>query len=417
MLALATASTVQVQSGTTEQALAKLTAALKTVRATKPINTDRDAGPELTPVKQALREWVETQLPPPSKPGRIEGTLDVPDSGSLKQLAAQLTEKLDKASLTCGDLESPSYRCKGVDDFFETERGYVGPVQLGTLYSGSTQFLLLITGVGVQCGQDESVYIYQPEANRWKLVVESEQDDYRRGVYSVQNVTEVALSDSSAESNKAAPLPLVATLGFGPWCSSTWSSLTTRVWRISTATTSPKPLLDRTDGLWWGNGDFGNAELSESDFLVQRVDASMDAGVHHRMHVLHYRVGPDDQLTRIDPLALRPMDFVDEWLTSGWDEASKWLDKPEAGKSFKKAHQEGTADFDDSGKRCRADRSLWQVSLVDGRHFQVRWTAPCSGWSLFHLIRSPAATLSIPPPMTRRPYSRRQAGGPATDLQ
>lgn len=362
---------------------------LEAVRTTKASNSDRDAGPELTPVKLAFRRWVEAQLPPTSKPGRIEGTIVTPDPMSLSSLARQMNDALDKAQLTCGNFESDSYRCSGAPDNQQTERGYVGHLQLGLLDGG--RYLLVVTSVGVLCGEDESAYLYKPGASGWKLVFASEQDDYRKGHYSVQNFTEIAVSPWAGEGHADTP-PLVATLGYGPWCSSTWSALITRLWRMSPASVSPKPLIDRTDGLWWGDDDFGNATLTATDFLVQRVDRSIDDGVHHRMHVRHYRIGPGDRIQRVDPVALRPMDLVDEWLISDWNDAATWLerrtDRAEALRAHRKFKPYHRLYSFDGTKRCRADKTLWQVALSREAdepsdhspswtlYFMVRWTAP-----------------------------------------
>src|SRR5205807_6030565 len=47
--------------------------------------------------------------------------------------------------------------------------------------------------------------------------------------------------------------------------------------------------------------------------LMELRDRRIDVGVHSRAHVLHYdlRGAPE----RINPVALQPQDFVDEWLT------------------------------------------------------------------------------------------------------
>ena len=379
--------------------LADLKQALQAVRATKASNPERDAGPELNPVKVALRRWVEAQLPTPSMPGRIEGTIETPTAASLSALARQLNDELNNAQLTCGDFNAKSYRCgnpNDPDDIYATERGHVGVVQLGLLDYGT--YLLVVTGVGVLCGQDQSAYLYEADKGAWKLVFSSEQNDYRKGVYAVQNFTEIAVSpwvDGKPETH-----PLVATLGYGPWCSSTWSSLFTRLWRISTRTTSPKPLIDRTDGMWWGNEDYGAASLEPQDLLVQYTDASMDAGVHSRKHVRRYHVSPDDRIQRIDPVALRPMDFVDEWLKSDWTEASSWIDGSRSSVAFVHAHKQGPAEYEDTGKRCRSDPSLWQVVLAGRRYFQVRWSAPY----VFRLVA-----------VSRRPFAGCNIADPAAD--
>ena len=61
-------------------------------------------------------------------------------------------------------------------------------------------------------------------------------------------------------------------------------------------------------------------------YLHRRSDScglSIDGGILARQDVRHYRIdGPNAK--RIDPLALRPRDFVDEWLTHEWKEAAFW---------------------------------------------------------------------------------------------
>lgn len=356
--------------------LSRLTALVKQVRATPALNKERDAGPDLTPVKTALREWVETKLPAPTKPGRQKGSVETPDKWSLGKLADQLNDELDKAGLTCGDYTSATYRCQGADEYFETHRGAVGPVSLSTFDSGGTQYLALITRVGVLCGDDESFYLYRPEGSGWKLALASEQNDYREGTYAPQSLTQITVSDESSSADADRQEPLVATLGYGFWCSSTWSSLYTRLWRLVRDRSVARPLVNQANSMWWGNEDFGSASLNASGLLVEYTAASMDTGVHSRKHVLNFRVDPGDTITRIDPVALRPTDFVDEWLSMDWAQASQWVRKPAPLAPLQKAHARGPAEFDDTGKRCRNDDSLWQVSLVDGRHFKVRWTPP-----------------------------------------
>ena len=368
--------------------LSDLTRALQAVRAVKASNVENDAGPELTPVKVALRRWVEAQLPPVSEPGQAEGTIETPTVESLSALARHLSDELDQAKLICGGSGPASPQCKG-SEAFVSERGYVGGVQLGLLDYG--RYLLLVTGVGVQCGEDQSAYLYKGGPGGWKLVFASEQDDYRKDVYKVQNFTEIAVSGWAGEAQPDTP-PLVATLGYAPWCSSAWSALYTRLWRMSATSVTPKPLVDRTDGLWWGGDDFGSAELTANDLLVQHTDASIDTGVHHRMHVRHYRVGLGDRVERADPVALSPRDFVDEWLVSDWKEAGGWIEPGADRSGLLREH--GKFDYNrwaytfDGTKRCRNDRSLWQVALArepqdpndhspaTTSYFKVRWTAP-----------------------------------------
>lgn len=371
--------------------LADLKQALQAVRAAKPSNSDRDAGPELTPVKGALRRWVEAQLPPPSKPGRVEGTIVTPDASSLLTLGRQMNDALDEAQLTCGDFDSAFYRCgdrNDPDNFFVSERGHVGRVQLGLLDYG--RYLLVVTEVGVLCGEDQSAYLYKANARDWKLVFATERDDYRKGHYDPQNFLEIAVSPSTGEDSRA---PLIATLGFSPWCSSNWNELYTRLWRLSADDVSLKPLIDRDDGLYLGGDMVASAWLTKDDFLVEYEDASIDDAIMVRNHVHHYRIGSDGHVQRIGPVALSPTDFVDEWLSSNWPEAKDWL-APGADKAaLMRVHASDMSDtfageFQGKPKRCRGRRSTYQItfrldpSMRDKAgpertdYFEISWDPP-----------------------------------------
>jgi hypothetical protein len=42
-----------------------------------------------------------------------------------------------------------------------------------------SEFLVLRTGAGIECGFDESAYAYEWSADKWRRFWQSEQDDYR----------------------------------------------------------------------------------------------------------------------------------------------------------------------------------------------------------------------------------------------
>src|SRR6185312_12800072 len=63
------------------------------------------------------------------------------------------------------------------------------------------------------------------------------------------------------------------------------------------------------------------------DVLIEFTEASIDAGVHNREAVRHFLIN-GDQVRRVDPVALSPRDFVDEWLTRDWKESARWSASP-----------------------------------------------------------------------------------------
>ena len=354
---------------------ATLSAMLARLAASHGANTQRDAGPELTPVKQALRSWVERRLPP--LPGAGAAASNDPDA--LAQVAAAMNRALDEARLTCGGAGTADDRC-GDPAAQEDDRGHLGPVRLGWLDGG--RYLAVVTGVGVRCGFDQSVYVYEGGSDRrWHLLLASEQDDYGPR-YAPQTVMAIDVSPAGVAWNERAPPPLVATLGVSPWCSSNWQALFTRVGRATPATPTPRPLIDRADTLYMGE-DFVAAErLTADDLLVQFAGQSADSGKLIRQHVLHYRLRPGDRLERIAPVALDPADFVEEWRASPWHEAAGWLDARADATALARRHRpDGPGEFTGLPTRCRADPSLWQGGLTDGDGrntlwFRVRWLAP-----------------------------------------
>ncbi|MDH7974736.1 hypothetical protein QH494_21305 [Sphingomonas sp. AR_OL41] len=369
--------------------LSSLSHQLAQLRATQGSNAERDAGPELIPVKRALRSWVERQLPS-RPPDSEDGSGNMLTEDDLAPLAAQMNASLDTAGLTCGREGMPGYRCNTPADASADFRGYLEHVTLGLL--GGDRYLLLITGVGVSCGFDESAYVFEQRPDHaWHLLLSSERNDYARDHYKPEHLIAVNVAPSDVSWNEAAPPPLIATLGYSPWCSSNWHSLYARLWRASA--TTPTPILDREDELFMGGDFVAAARLTAGDLLVQYRGGSIDGGVLTRSHVLHYRIAAGDKLARIAPVALDPQAFVEEWLTSDWSQARRWNERRSDDAMLARLHPPAPrsaedilfGDFDDSLRRCRADPSLWQVAVTldpngtaphPPRYFMVRWMPP-----------------------------------------
>jgi len=373
-----------------EPDLAPVAVALAKVRATHGINRERDAGPELTPVKQALRAWIEPQLPANPKSIGRDGAVEELTSEDLAVLSARLNTSLDAAGLLCGDDDSPANPCSGSPTAAQNERGYVDGVSIGLLDGG--RYLSVVTGVGIKCGYDQSAYIYKHgPSGRWTLLLATEQNNYGEGDYAPQMFVSIGGASGGPDWDHPTP-PLVVTLGFHPWCSSNWQTLYTRLWRASDTNPTPRPLLDRGDSLYIGGDRIAAARLTPTDLLVEYRGNTIDADSIIRTHVLHYRIQAGDTLDRIAPVALSPNDFVDEWVTSTPPEAARWSDPAADPAALAALHLRATAaldvaaDFGGAAKRCRSDPTLWQVSVFgiagEGKadpppvYYKVRWMAP-----------------------------------------
>jgi hypothetical protein len=359
---------------------------LVAIRGTQGINKLRDAGPELTPIKHALRDWIEQALPPPTND--LFGT---PQDDKLAAAEARLNAAITDAGLTCQNALPERKSCTDDPLGKDNARGYLGRIELS--YLEDSRYLLMKTNIGVFCGYDESAYIYERQGDHWRFLTQNEQNDYSDKAYNVQNFLAVRVSPADVAWNEPAPPPLVLTLGAAPWCSSNWQALYTRLWRTSPTNPSPAALLSKDDSLYIGmDPAVAEGSLTKNDVLIEFRDHSIDSGILIRPHVLHYRISAGDTLERIAPVALNPNDFVDEWLTSPWDESLHWSGQKDIGaleKAYRATHSQKNKDFvfgefDGNATRCRRDQTLWQVAFApdDGTgsgpaaHFLVRWTAP-----------------------------------------
>jgi hypothetical protein len=382
---------VAVPARSAEPDLSPVVAALAKVRATHGVNQERDAGPELTPVKQALRAWIEPQLPPNPKSIDRDGAMNVLTSEDLAALSARLNKALNAAGLMCPDNDSPANPCASSPTSEENERGYVDSVTISSLDSG--RYLLVVTSVGIMCGYDESAYIYRHGPDKsWVLLLATEQNRYGENEYAPQHFLSIAASPGNTGWDDPTPPPLVVTLGFNPWCTSNWHSLYTRLWRASDTNPTPRPLLDRSDSLFIGEDQIAAARLTQNDLLIEYRGGTIDSDSIITTHVAHYLIKPGDTLERIAPIALTPNDFIDEWATAKWPEAARWSDPAADPARLAAFHASsarvtgGSGGFGGPAKRCRSDPTLWQVifsGIADDRkkdplpiYFKVRWMAP-----------------------------------------
>ena len=199
--------------------------------------------------------------------------------------------------------------------------------------------LIVITAIGIHCQFDESAYGYQNTGGRWQRVWESERNDYWADHYDPQFSDSVQTWQARGP-NGTGPL-YVMTLGNLWGCASTWHDVTYRVWRIDPA--GPTSLIDHSEWAWLRAGEFTAGSIGQgrdeksADVLVEFTEDSLDGSVHNREAVRHFEID-GDRITRIDPAALSPRDFVDEWLTRPSEETIAWSASRGVQRAFSKLH-------------------------------------------------------------------------------
>jgi hypothetical protein len=333
------------------------------MRGKPPSDHLRGATPQLTIAKHQLRDWVES---------RLAGLSQRADEG---EFGRRLNSDIGAAKLTCGastaGLEPcPDWTMVGFLESLDIHRSGV--------------FLILRTGVGIECGFDESAYIYSWSDEGWRRVWQNEQNTYVEKIYKPQTLEGVLISEYSKTNDY-----LVLTLGTESWCSSNWHEVYFRAFRLG-PDPSAAPLVEGSQWAFMGSASL-RGSVSHDDILLEYSVQSIDGGVHNREEVRRYKIA-GDHAERMDPLALGPRDFVDEWLTHEWREAAFWSEsehRPSMRDTHKKLHKDPTfGEFIYPTTHCPSTPDLWQVGVdlsdppapfgeeVKGMYFLVRWRPP-----------------------------------------
>lgn len=326
----------------------------------------RGATPQLTIVKHELRDWVESRL------------ATLPEQGDVGELERRLNAELREAGLFCGEANGapcPDFASSGL------LLGFLDDLKLRRFGI----FLIAQTAVGIECGFDESAYVYGWSGEYWRRVWGTEQDTYTEKAYRPQTIQSVLISPYNRVNDY-----LVLTLGLRSWCSSGWQPVYYRAFRLGPDPLAP-PLVDGDEFAYIAGDDPPiRGSVTVNDVLVEFPIRSIDTGVFTRPAIRHYKID-HDEVKRIDPLALRPRDFVDEWLTHDWRESAFWSESANRGSmldAYRKLHKDFVSgEFIYPTMHC-TEPDLWQVGVdfsdsptpmdepPKGTYFLVRWQPP-----------------------------------------
>lgn len=245
-------------------------------------------------VHSALLAWIESQLPKGPSASAIKSS-DWEQAIQKQLVAAGIAEKETPAS---ADADPP--------DIME-EPGF-GYAKVSLEWKSELPEMLFIkAGVGVRCGEDQAVYGYRFDANGWARVISDHPEtDWGTGAAPIE------VSDADSLGGRL----LLIDRGTVQ-CASTWMGMRYSVFRISKDLTTP--ILSGEHGFWMGNDDDGLIfALKPDELIVELLDQSIDTLIHNRTQI--HRFSFVDGEKRIEPVALQPQDFVEEWLTQPWSE-------------------------------------------------------------------------------------------------
>jgi hypothetical protein len=245
----------------------------------------------LARVHAVLLNWIESQLPMGRSAIAIKSS-DWEAAMGRQLAAAGIAGKEPQA--TSDPLEDPG----------------LGDVSVDLTYKPELPDMLFVTGtVGVRCGGDQAVYGYQFDANGWARVI-SDHPTSDSGYGST-----IELSGTDFQGRR-----LLLIVGERVQCASAWMDMRYSVFRMaSDAAVPPVSLLSGEHGFWMGNDPEGLIfALKPDELIIELLDSSVDGGIHNRTQIHRYNFV--DTVKRLEPVALQPQDFAEEWLTRPWDE-------------------------------------------------------------------------------------------------
>lgn len=179
--------------------------------------------------------------------------------------------------------------------------------------------LVVSTQLWIPCGSsdpDSAIYVFQGRARKWNLVLASDADyDGIRGSEESGMQYEISPPDSRGKW-------FLAIANSPPSCRSAQATLRYKVLRPGRSADEPLTLLDRRVPVIRDfDPPFRLRVEEEWVSLTQGKDRKLDGATG--VTIARYEVG-GAQVKRIQPLALTPEDFLDEWVQLEWDEASRW---------------------------------------------------------------------------------------------
>lgn len=266
--------------------------------------TQTDVSPEgqkaISAMKEILGEFVNAYMrcaPMSPDTGRVEREL----SESAHAF------KLPTGAISYNDL--PPDFCK-----------YGFELRFGVQSAHDNRLLSITATFSIECGTDAVLFIFSRDGGSWHEALRWQSGPYA----SIKDALGSFGSGISPPDNLGRWY--VVTKHVAPWCTSNWSEISYEALRSRAGSVIPTVLLQRHDGIWFGNDDYGSLTVNAKDFDVRFHSASIDGGLHNRVWIRHFAIS-GDTITRVQPVAASPRDFVDEWIVSPWESASGWTSK------------------------------------------------------------------------------------------
>jgi hypothetical protein len=285
-------------------------------------------------------------------------TLQANPDQEAAELKQGVLSQLSSIGINIGEPEDSNPAAAGVDCRFPYGAIYKVEVERP---NQANDLIAVTTSLGVVCGEDTSLYVFERKGCNFQLVLARESNGYE-DVSGAQGRFQYAISPRDRSDRY-----FVVSADVSPWCSSNWQAIRYRLERPGSSPSNPAVIASGEGTTFLQDGAaFALVAAVDSARLEYYGEFRNDGGRLARTHVLSYLVR-GDQVTRVAPIALSPEDFVDEWMTLPWEAAAEWVSKSNI-ENIKLWHENlepvgqyaslGEVDFI---RQCSDDK--WQVGM------------------------------------------------------
>ena len=260
----------------------------------------------MTVLKRQLRTLVIEVLKHPTAPDQ-----------SAHELKRQVIDRLKQQGATVASPPFPKFWNAEAEKIISY--GYIDEIEFKRP-GGHPDLLAVATTLAINCGEDTSLYLFRQNREGYQLILALEANGYEE-VSGAQSSFDYSISPT----DKTGKFFVVAA-DVNAWCTSRWQMLRYKVLRVGATPEEPEIIVKAEHGILIDKEPIFRLTTTSDGFkFTFWHEQSLDGGIQKRHHVLNYCL-KGNNLKRIAPLALRPEDFLDEWIRLPWDEAAQWAE-------------------------------------------------------------------------------------------
>ena len=225
--------------------------------------------------------------------------------------------------------------------------------------AGHDGLLAVEVTLGIPCGSDSSLYLFERRETSWRLAFSLESNGYEE-INGALGWFDFGISPPAGDGSF-----FVVAADVNPWCTSNWQRLRWRAYRLGGDPLRPQPFFEGEDTIYLESG-FELTAAEDGFRLIFPGRQDLDAGLLIRDIVQSFQVS-GTQVKRVPPLANEPRGFLDAWISLPWSDARRWTSsRVTAAEIWHSRLQErlpGLFPSFESFEVCGKSGSRWQIGL------------------------------------------------------